>query len=126
MKTTSFEISKKLAEIGFNAESNYIITENGQIIITKDKLKNSSNVNGNGRLSFDLETILQALPKSIKYRGDTYYFLMTYSGSSDCYIIGYVCGQVRRTELEKYSEENESLADTAARLWLNLKKKGLV
>lgn len=74
----------------------------------------------------DLETILEALPKLIKFKGDIYRFWMTFSGSSDCYILGYVCGQIRRSELEIFTYENESLADTAARLLIKLAEKGLV
>ena len=102
-KTTNFEISKKLREIGFKVK-------------TCDEWFPS----------YDLETLLDVLPKSIKYCGDTYYFWMTYSGSSDCYIIGYSSGQLRKTELEKYSKENESIVDTAGRLIILLHQKNLI
>ena len=49
MKTTNFEISKKLKEIGFNAESSKTVA----IIGTKDYK------------SYDLETLIDALPDSI-------------------------------------------------------------
>jgi hypothetical protein len=128
-KTTNFEISKKLKEIGFKKETEFFlylnepycdawhISEEGQILANKkdDCLP-----------SYNLETLLDALPKSMKYCGDTYYFWMTYSGSSDCYIIGYSSGQLRKTELEKSSKENESLVDIAGRLIILLHEKNLI
>jgi hypothetical protein len=132
-KTTNFEISKKLAEIGFRAKCSYFYFHSNNNDYEASSLEefgwdeiSDCDIEDKYYPSYDLETLLDALPKSIKYRGDTYYFWMTYSGSSDCYIIGYSSGQLRKTELEKYSKENESLVDTAGRLIIWLHEKNLI
>lgn len=114
MKTTNFEISKKLKEAGFEAETDTLIHDP------------SNPITGERYASFCLETILEALPKQIEDIEKNYHFWVTYSGSSDCWIMGYVWGIERNSNFEKYNEGNESLADTAGRLWLLLKEKGLV
>ena len=55
-----------------------------------------------------------------------YHKWATYSGSSDCWIIGYICGAARLSEFECYTEENESLADCAARLLIELVRKNII
>jgi len=92
MKTTSYEISKQLAEAGFKGETNTTKAMLG----TRDYP------------AFHLETILEKLPKNYLLRSDW----------MECFLCGDFNG-IRR-------QEDESLADTAARLWLKLKKKGLV
>ena len=96
MKTTSYEISKKLKEAGFDAEGDFSYR-------VPDSL--------NDLKAYSLETILDALPKINKQE----YFLC--SGgvgylNDDCIAVG--------------KEKNESLADTAGKLWLMLKDKGMV
>ena len=123
MKTTNYKISKQLAEIGFKQRSTigWFTSKcgGGGRFNVPDGIKSGYNLEC---YSFDLETILEALPKEIK----KLHFWATWSTSSDCYIFGYIDGIVRNTELETATEENESLADTAAKLWLKLKKEGLV
>ncbi|MEY3429382.1 MAG: hypothetical protein RI930_209 [Pseudomonadota bacterium] len=58
--------------------------------------------------AFHLETILEKLPKNYLLRSDW----------MECFL----CGDFHGTRRQK----NESLADTAAKLWLKLKKEGLV
>lgn len=58
--------------------------------------------------AFHLETILEKLPKNYLLRSDW----------MECFL----CGDFHGTK----RQDNESLADTAARLWLKLKKEGLV
>lgn len=129
-KTTNYEISKKLAEIGFRAKAEKCWAKIRHSISSEFNLVNLDFAVPQNCdewvLSYDGGTLLDALPKSIKYCGDTYYFWMTYSSSSGCYIVGYVRGQTRETELEKYSEENESLADTAGRMIILLYEKNLI
>lgn len=122
MKTTNYEISKQLAEAGFQAETQFywVKWNTGEPELVHEKEQTPALIEKVG--AWDLETILEALPKEIK----KLHFWATWSTSSDCYIFGYIDGIVRNTELETATEENESLADTAARLWLKLKKEGLV
>ena len=74
----------------------------------------------------DLETILEALPKVIRIKEKNYHFWTTYSGSSDCWIMGYVCGIERNLNFEEYNEGDESLADTAARLLIALAEQKII
>ncbi len=129
MKTTSYEISQKLAEIGFFAGS------------TIGYYK--SNTGGSGRfnlgmansemelefLAYDLETILEALPKTIDYHGegrlrialrdnDKIFYLGWCNGDEDWREHHYLPSSKRG--------ESESLADMAARLLILLHEKGLV
>ena len=96
MKTTSYEISKKLKEAGFEAEGDF-----GYRV--PDSL--------NDLKAYGLETILDALPKINKQE-----YLLCSGGIAylnDDYIsIG--------------REKNESLADTAGKMWLLLKEKGII
>ena len=92
MKTTNYEISKRLAEAGFEGETNTTKAMLG----TRDYP------------AFPLETILEKLPKHYLLRSDW----------MECFLSGDFHGTKR--------QENESLADTAAKLWLKLKQKGLV
>jgi len=116
MKFTSFLISKKLKEAGFEAETDYnFIKRNNQevFLINIKELSGIEIMNEIGVFieSYDLETILDALPKINKQE-----YLLCSGGIAylnDDYIsIG--------------REKNESLADTAGKMWLLLKEKGLV
>lgn len=116
MKTTNFEISKKLKEAGFEAETDYnFIERNNQkvFLINIKELSGIEIMNEIGVLikSYDLETILDALPKINKQE-----YLLCSGGIAylnDDYIsIG--------------REKNESLADTAGRLLLLLHEKNLI
>ena len=111
-KTTSYEISKKLKEAGFDAKSSFFwcrldkdlvrihISQSHSVPESIDKIK-----------AYDLETILDALPKINKQE-----YLLCSGGIvylNDDYIsVG--------------KEKNESLADTAGKMWLLLKEKGLI
>ena len=74
----------------------------------------------------DLETLIEALPKTIEFKKKEYCFWMQWSGSSNCLLIGYVNGNLRAVELEVWQEENESLADTAGRLLIELFEAGII
>lgn len=69
MKTTNFEISKKLKEIGFEAEANfYFAIKNNYEPVPYEILYKSSFKKENIKYlipSYDLETLLDALPDSI-------------------------------------------------------------
>ena len=62
MKTTSYEISKKLKEAGFEADADYYWVEG---IICVNAYVFSDHMTGGKKLcnSYDLETLLDALPK---------------------------------------------------------------
>ena len=105
MKTTSYEISRKLAEAGFKTN------EENQIW----------NYEGQERWSvpaFDFETILEALPS----QPSESFLEITMLGNQA--LIGYEKPFIQVSSL--VDGKNESLADTAARLWLKLNKEGLV
>jgi hypothetical protein len=118
MKTTSYEISKQLNYAGFKAKSDTIIHDP------------SNPITGERYASFCLETILDVLPKQ-KY----FYFKVSKEIGKYELEIWYDEGKVfigyqiiatfdKRWTLEK--KENESLADTAARLWLKIREEWLV
>lgn len=138
MKTTSYEISKKLKEAGFEAQSSFFwcrldkdlirihISQSYSVPESFDKIK-----------AYDLETILDALPECIKYKKyrscrEYYLFLQVptkklgyYDGCNE-YMDHYCMGEEDGIfEVSKLSS-NESLADTAGRMWLELKKKNLL
>jgi len=127
MKVTSFEISKKLAKIGFKAESKFYwviptIHMFGEEKQTFEAELGYGENNKNGLRAYDLETILDALPMGID-RDDKRYDLVIeqrvfFSYSDD-----------DGNELEEFSimqKGEESLADTAASLLIQLHNAGLV
>lgn len=95
MKTTNYEISKKLAEIGFRAETSTSIS----MLETKDYS------------SYDLETLLDALPEINKQLP-----LICFSGIT--YLDPVNIGLSRN--------KNESLADIAGRMLILLHEKNLI
>ena len=125
MKTTSYKISKQLAEVGFKAENDFFWVRWD----TKTKIKLIHKTDTTPYLrdsyvkAYDLETILEALPNFIanKNKGenclviDVAFGVIHYEGDSD-----------NETMFITTTEENESLADTAARLLLLLHKKNLI
>ena len=117
MKTTSYEISKKLAEIGFSrnrpaSDRGYDKNGNCCLVVNfrKEVIYNA----------FDLETILEALPNILPNK-DNYYFTMTK------YAMWY-CDIRNREELYLLSvhKKGHSLADIAALLLITLHEKGLI
>ena len=134
MKTTNYEISKQLAEAGFEAEAHH------KLYCFKENTLYSY---------YDLETILEALPNFIanKNKGENYLII-------DCLVLlilrclaldlpssplkhrcqraGIFLSEIHyegdsdNDAFITTTQENESLVDTAAKLWLKLKKEGLV
>ena len=150
MKTTSYEISKKLKEAGFEAETDYnFIKRNNQevFLINIKELSGIEIMNEIGVFieSYDLETILDALPDSI---------IREYKSKNDSSVnkfkerliiekneIRYSCDDIENADdANRYYQEygymqdislfkkfnDNSLADTAGRMWLLLKEKGMV
>lgn len=105
MKTTNFEISKKLKEIGFEAEFNFHYKATDPVNLYDSGYEDYKERN---TPAYDLETLLEALPKINKQE-----YLLCSGGIvylNDDYIsVG--------------KEKNESLADTAGKMWLLLKEK---
>lgn len=136
MKTTNYEISKQLAEAGFRAKTDFCWYEyktiNGSPNINLcyigddcdfDSKPMQPPLDERSTLCFDLETILEALPPKIargEGRSPTSSFIFTKNG------MGYA--QKPQIEFQEFinRQVNESLADTVAKLWLKLKKEGLV
>jgi hypothetical protein len=115
MKTTSYKISKQLAEAGFKAETDFYWAKwnegDPELVHAKDGTPSLIEK----VLAWDLETILEALPNQL---GESF-LQITMLGNQA--LIGY---ELQRMELSSLVDgKNESLADTAARLWLELKKK---
>lgn len=119
MKTTSYEISEKLFKLGFEGDAVYyyeIGDPENLWHITELQLEGIDNHYS----SYDLETILEALPEWID--GDQELTVSkNYAGyfeaeSIICSGIDAVCGKL----------ENESLADCAARLLILLHEEGIV
>ena len=129
MKTTSYEISKQLKEAGFEALPNWawcilnrqdlIRLHFSQFHLVLPELEKI--------ISYDLETILEALP--------SYIIVNEHWGkivNAKCFLfldkkgVGYDCNSGNAIGDFSFREENESLADTAARLLIVLHKKGFV
>ena len=104
MKTTSYKISKKLEEAGFSRQPFWIWTS--------EQCCAPYQTNHDGFRSYDLETLLDALKQTGKR--------IMIVGKSDNWGINF------NYEFNKYSKENESLADTAGRLLLLLHEKNLI
>ena len=135
MKTTSYEISKKLKEAGFEADADYYWIESKVInkgIICVKNYRFDDYESGSEKLckSFDLETLLDALPSVIERKGwgNDIYFKMNKNGfwyENSC-----SCDSSEYCPLETYyhidRQKNESLADTAGRLLLLLHEKNLI
>ena len=132
MKTTSYEISKQLAEAGFEAETEFYCVKwnEGEPELVHESQQTLNLIESVP--AWDLETILEALPKNIITYPDEkiteqpieklrlemdeigYYFSDKDDyGRDNCF-----------TYLHR--EESESLVDTAARLLLLLHENNLI
>lgn len=149
-KTTSYEISKKLEEAGFKASYIYAwyTDSEGSSWIQEIQHVKPTAINRYGKEvkltfiapAYDLETLLDALPESIQYKSSDWYYLFLRAPSrfsetnktlgyyNECseYMDNFMMGcEDGIFEVSKLSP-NESLADTAGKMWLILKEKGLV
>lgn len=122
MKTTNYKISKQLAEAGFRTETEFYWAKwhkegESEIMTTNQETPNLFEAVP----AYDLETILEALPKNIDIKNKTYGLRVHFSADI---FIGYQDFQGFHLEFN-FMKESKSLADVAARLWLKLKKEGL-
>ena len=143
-KTTSYEISKKLKEAGFEAEADYYFY--GQQLRNSAFPSHSTDADRKVHVkSYDLETLLDALPDSItkeyKSKEDGEVREFKEGLKIDKYEICYRCCAIETADdanryfneygyMQEFSIYNfsntGSLADTAGRMWLMLKEKGII
>jgi len=116
MKTTSFLISKKLAEIGL-PQGQFLCNKHGRWIADF-----GNDLEDGDFWAYDLETILEALPETIANakldRIEAFEMRKTH--------LLYDCLHTDKPDFICYKQENESLADCAARLLILLHEKGLI
>ena len=121
MKCTSYLISKKLKEAGFEGKAEFYFAVKGNLEpVPYEVLHKTSFLDYDLNLllpTYDLETILDALPKSLQGYELCIYFGVSFEQTKFTY---------NWQKLETKQAWGESLADTAGRLWLLLKEKGLV
>lgn len=144
MKTTNLEISKKLKEIGFKAETHlYYHFAFGCLNLTCHTREEAARYAKElGHIPcFDLETLLEAMPTCIKLKKKLYYLWLGGKGigyypevNSDRYCGGNIVYDMDdpilisfNNDYKKWDESSdESLADTAGRLIIELHEKGLI
>lgn len=149
MKTTNLEISKKLKEIGFDAETFFFWTKAPKLTKTdKDRyviaLANNVDISKENEMfpAYHLETLIEALPEQITTEFkhfDTNEFMefeetlkiyksgIRYSHNEDD--IDYIrtnYGYYSTFDLNVNEWEGESLADTAGRLLIQLSEAGII
>jgi hypothetical protein len=130
MKTTNYEISRQLAEAGFKGEHDFSWYKNksGKKLLNYSRCGTVIFQNSKDRIldyyeycfpAYDLETILEALPNLIRgneelsiKRGLIGYYWFDYDHVASI--------------ISVEREENESLADTAARLLIKLVEQGIL
>ncbi len=117
MKVTNFEISRKLEEIGFKAETDFFYDERGDIYHIKELEKSKAVVDC---MAFDLETLISALPETI--RNDSEELIVSKKD------IGYYFSDhgedVCLTGVD--IEERETMASACGNLLILLHEKGLI
>lgn len=122
MKTTSYEISKKLKEAGFEAETDdfWVKWNEGEATLINRYEPTPSLIE---KISaYDLETILESVPMGIDKNEKRYDLVIEQR-------VFFYYSDDDGNELEEFSimqKQDESLADTAARLWLVLKQENLI
>jgi len=121
MKTTSYKISKQLTKAGFEAETDFYWAKwnegDPELVHAKDGTPPLIEK----VLAWDLETILEALPESVKFHNKSAWFEMDKN-----FIIYKFIDEDKTCLFDFHKQENESLADTAARLLIKLESKGLI
>jgi hypothetical protein len=136
-KTTNYEISKKLAEIGFKANAEKCWAKIRHSVLSEFDLVNLDFTVpqhcDEWVLSYDLETLLDALPSEIEienWGGWKYYNIYFKMNKNGLWYENLCNCDSSACPVEKYHYmeiiENESLADTAGRLIILLESKNLI
>jgi hypothetical protein len=122
MKTTNLETSKKLKELGFEAETHLYWKNEKRIMSLVYHTSFDFPPPLNLVPAYDLETILEALPKSIEELGKLYFFDMT---KLDFVYSNMIDGDIEGCYYHN-KKENESLANTAGRLLIKLLEDNII
>jgi hypothetical protein len=120
--TTSLKLSKDLAAIGFSPlddETIFFYDKNGNLSYDQVGIYLTRQQQDEAILSYDLETMLKALPKYIRPKRNA-----SFSLQFDI-VEGFIYYTMQPLFMVKKSK-NESLADTAARLLIKLVEKGII
>jgi hypothetical protein len=128
MQTTNYEISKQLAEAGFESAINWVWIElNGDLLRIHLSQFHLVHPELEKIIAYDFETILEALPRTVvlKTIPKKIYELQVWFNSNKNQI-GYQDFQGFHPVLTVAQQENESLADVSARLLLLLHEKNLI
>jgi hypothetical protein len=131
MKTTNFENSKKLAEIGFKADTKnwWMLSAFNEPTHQLKTYNRFEDYVGDNYRAYDLETILEALPKTltIDERRPTicHIKLKIFFDVDGKNYIGYQSFEGFHPKLT-LEQGNESLVDTAARLLIALHEADLI
>lgn len=122
MKTTNLETSKKLKELGFKVKSDFFfaVDEKYKPVPYEVLYKNSFEPHEIKRLvpAYDLETILEALPKNFTYeliKQDHQQYFRCESDTTR-FDVKFIINK----------EKNESLADAAGRLLVKLLQDNII
>jgi hypothetical protein len=120
IKTTNYEISKKLAEIGFKAETGFYWYEYDK----GEEMRYIADADGAGKYkAYDLETILDNIFFVIENKENkkVYWFRMNQQDME------YITFE-QEVDIEFYTprQKGESLADTAGRMIIKLHEKNLI
>ena len=138
MKTTNYENSKKLAEIGFKAKSdlswNVRTTYCGNVSKSVQYfIKYNTGFTEGEEIckSYDFETLLNALPKNIRKENDFVAKLRIFTDEEGDNLDGstYIGYQTFEGFIPKFTEEqgiHETLADCASRLLVKLFEANLI
>jgi hypothetical protein len=125
MKTTNLENSKKLSELGFEAESDYLWVNSRNKITCEHSLYFSDHMSSGDKIcrSWDLESILENLCSTIEdlESKKLYWFKMDQENLEYITLDG-------DTNIEFYTprQKDESLVDCAARLLISLYEKEII
>ena len=121
MKTTSYEISKKLEEAGFEADADYYWVEREERIVCVNAYVFSNYMIEGKKLceAYDLETLLVAFPEETEIR-------ISNLTKGRIFYLDSWWKNIRGNEASIAIEENESFADTAGKMWLMLKERGII
>lgn len=106
IEVTRRDLSKKLAEIGFKSKTDHIVEEPADCGFYEPEARFRKSYP-----AYDLETLLEVLPKEVVIALDDRCFEFAHPSLQNYAV---------------YSKENESLADTAARLLILLVEKGVL